>query len=174
MNQIKIGNSTDLQCRTENSFNALSQRDTNIQENRAPLESVMLEVSPKASETMADYCRDKEKLPVRIFLTQGGCGVRSFGVALEAAEASDELFEVDGISYVISRRLLKQYGPIKINSDGFSFRISGKGIHPPTGCGTCAYGCGSRGGNRCSGVCSRCETPCSTGRRIRARRTSTH
>jgi Fe-S cluster assembly iron-binding protein IscA len=130
----------------------------------------MIEVTPKASQAIADYCRDKEKLPVRIFLKMGGCGIRSFGLALEAAQPSDKLFHIDGITYVVERKLLKQYGPIKLDSDGFSFRISGNGIYPPAGCGTCAYGCGSRGGTRCSGVCFRCETPCSTGQRIRARR----
>lgn len=96
--------------------------------------------------------------------------MRSFGLALEAALPSDELFVIDGYTYVIERKLLRQYAPIKINSDGFSFQISGKGIHPPTGCGTCGYGCGSRGGHRCTGDCSSCKAPCPAGKRIQARR----
>ncbi|MGW8192657.1 MAG: hypothetical protein ACWGOX_00190, partial [Desulforhopalus sp.] len=79
-----------------NSSNALSPRDAEIHENSFLLEIIMLEVTPRASQTMADYCRDKEKLPVRIFLKTGGCGMRSFGVALEAAQTSDEHFNVDG------------------------------------------------------------------------------
>jgi uncharacterized protein YneR len=130
----------------------------------------MIKVTAEATQAMADYFQGKEKLPVRIFLKIGGCGMRSFGVAVEEPQSSDQMFEVDGYTYIIESRLLKQYGPIKINSDGFSFRISGNGIHPPVGCGTCGYGCGSRGGSRCTGVCFSCKTPCPTGQRIRSRR----
>ena len=130
----------------------------------------MIEVTPAATKAMAEYFQDKEKGPVRIFLKMGGCGIRSFGVAVEPIQPSDQLFEIDGYTYIIESRILRQYGPIKVNSDGFSFRISGNGIHPPIGCGTCGYGCGSRGGARCTGVCFSCKTPCPTGQRIRTRR----
>ena len=132
----------------------------------------MIEVTVEATKNMADYLKDKDKLPVRIFLKIGGCGIHSFGVVQEAAQPSDQAFAVDGIKYIIEPGLLKQFSPIKINSDGFSFRISGKGIHPPIGCGTCGYGCGSRGGFRCTGVCLSCENPCPTGKRIKSRRKS--
>lgn len=132
---------------------------------------IMIEVTAKAAQAVAEYCRDKEKLPIRIYLKIGGCGMRAFGLALETAEPSDELFEIGDYSYIIERQLLQLYGPIKVNSDGFSFLISGKGIHPPIGCGTCGYGCGSRGGHRCSGDCISCKTPCPTGQRLRSRRT---
>ncbi len=130
----------------------------------------MIEVTPAATKAMAEYFQDKNKMPIRIFLKIGGCGMRSFGVAAEAAQPSDQIFEIDGYTYIVEPVLLKKYGPIKIHSDGFSFRISGNGIHPPIGCGTCGYGCGSRGGTRCTGVCFSCKTPCPTGQRIRARR----
>ena len=130
----------------------------------------MIEVTPEATKAMAEYFQGKDLQPVRIFLKMGGCGMRSFGVALEAVQPSDQIYIIDGYTYIIEKRLLKQYGPIKIHSDGFSFRISGSGIHPPVGCGTCGYGCGTRGGSRCSGVCITCSNPCPTGQRMRARR----
>ncbi len=130
----------------------------------------MLKVTPEATKAMNDHFQGKEKMPIRIFLKMGGCGMRSFGIAIEKIQASDQLFEIDGFAYIIEAKILQQYGPITINSDGFSFRISGNGIHPPVGCGTCGYGCGSRGGARCSGVCPTCEKPCPTGQRMRARR----
>ena len=131
---------------------------------------MIIEVTAEATRTMQDYLKDKERLPVRIFLKLGGCGILSFGVVQEEAVPGDEIFKVDGVTYVIERHLLRHYGPIQIKSDGFSFRISGNGIHPPVGCGTCGYGCGSRGGHRCVGVCIRCENPCATGKRIKSRR----
>lgn len=134
----------------------------------------MIGVTPEATLAVAEYCQDKDRVPIRIYLKIGGCGIRSFGLALEAAKPSDKQFAIDGFTYVIERKLLAQYGPIKIHSDGFSFRINGNGIQPPTGCGTCGYGCGSRGGSRCTGVCVSCETPCPTGQRIQSRRKKRH
>ena len=130
----------------------------------------MITVTAKATETMREHLQNEEKQTVRIFLKMGGCGMRSFGVAVESPLESDIITEVAGVTYVMDALLLKKYGPIKIESDGFSFRLSGKGIHPPLGCGTCGYGCGTRGGTPCSGVCATCENPCPTGKRIKARR----
>ena len=130
----------------------------------------MIEVTAKATRAVIEHLQSEKTSPVRVFLKMGGCGMRSFGIALEDTLPSDKIFEVAGVTYIIDRLLLKKFGPIKIDSDGFSFRLSGKGIHPPLGCGTCGYGCGTRGGSPCSGVCTTCENPCPTGQRIRARR----
>lgn len=130
----------------------------------------MITVTPEATRAMVDYFHGKQEMPVRIFVKMGGCGMRSFGISLEKSLPSDKIFAVDGVTYTVDRVVLKKYGPIKIESDGFSFRLSGKGIHPPLGCGTCGYGCGTRGGTPCSGVCTTCESPCPTGQRIRSRR----
>jgi len=130
----------------------------------------MITVTAKATAAMVEHLQNQEVSTVRIFLKMGGCGMRSFGVAVESPLESDTILEVDGVTYIMNRVLLKRYGPIKIDSDGFSFRLSGKGIHPPLGCGTCGYGCGTRGGTPCSGVCATCENPCPTGQRIKARR----
>lgn len=130
----------------------------------------MIEVTPKATQLMTNYFKNHKTEPVRIFVKMGGCGMRSLGVALESAEKSDEVFEIDGFTYIIDSRLLPQIQPIKVDSDGTCFRLSGKGLHPPNGCGSCPYMCGARGGKRCSGVCATCEDPCATGKRRAARR----
>lgn len=132
----------------------------------------MIEVTARATRTIIDYLQSEKTSTVRIFLKMGGCGMRSFGITLEDTLPADKVFEVAGVTYTIDRLLLEKFGPIKIDSDGFSFRLSGKGIHPPLGCGTCGYGCGTRGGTPCSGVCATCKNPCPTGQRIRARRLS--
>ncbi|KJR97771.1 MAG: hypothetical protein VR65_22310 [Desulfobulbaceae bacterium BRH_c16a] len=129
-----------------------------------------LEVTPKAALLLREYLQGKDTLPIRIFLTIGGCGMQSFGISPEALQPADAVFKRDGFTCVVERRILKQYGPIKIDSDGFAFRLSGKGISPLTGCGTCAFQCGTRGGSRCTGVCVTCEAPCPTGLKIRSRR----
>jgi Fe-S cluster assembly iron-binding protein IscA len=149
-----------------NSCPALQRTDRQCLDEQLP----GIEVTAKAALSIREYLQGKDSLPIRIFLTIGSCGMQSFGIHLEALQPSDEIFEHDGFTYIVERRLLKQYGPIKIDSDGISFRLSGKGISPLTGCGTCAFQCGIRGQARCTGVCISCEAPCPTGLKIRARR----
>ena len=126
----------------------------------------MIEVTQKATLLMADYFKDKKKQPVRLYVKLGGCGIRSFGVALEAPTKRDEVFTVDGFEYVINKTLLQKVQPIKVDSDGFGFRISGSGIYPQSGCGNCGYMCGD--GRRCTGDCRNCDHKCSYGRNRRA------
>lgn len=130
----------------------------------------MIEITAKAELSIRESLQGKATLPIRIFLTVGSCGMQSFGINLEARQPTDAVFENDGFTYIVEQRILKQYGPIKIDSDGISFRLSGKGVSPLTGCGTCAFQCGIRGGSRCTGVCTSCEAPCPTGLKIRSRR----
>lgn len=130
----------------------------------------MLHVTAAATRAMTDFFRNKAPGPVRISLQLGGCGIRFFGVAEAVAKAGDARFDIDGFTYLIDRQLLEQFGPIEVNSDGFAFRLSGGGIHPPSGCGTCAFGCNLRGKSRCSGDCQTCASPCRTGRRNLARK----
>ena len=131
--------------------------------NRA--ESGMLEVTPRASQLIREHFKDGEKKPIRLFVKLGGCGIRSFGVALEGPRESDHVFEIDGFQYVVDKMLLKRFQPIKVDSDGYGFRISGSGIAPHHGCGNCGFACGD--GNRCSGDCSTCNLQCGHGRRLR-------
>ena len=130
----------------------------------------MIKVTAKANQAIDEYFSDKKQSSIRIFLKMGGCGIRSFGITFGEANPSDLAFNVSGYTYIVENSLLEQYGPIKIDSDGFSFRLSGNGIYPPFGCGTCGFGCNSGEGKGCTGVCSSCETPCKTGKRIKARR----
>ena len=130
----------------------------------------MIEVTPKATKLLTNYFKTHTTEPIRIFVKMGGCGMRSLGVALEAVKETDAIFEIDGFTYIVDQKLFQKIYPIKVDSDGTCFRLSGKGLHPPNGCGSCPYLCGSKGGKRCSGVCATCEDPCATGKRRAARR----
>lgn len=61
----------------------------------------MITVTPRATRLMADYFKDKEKQPVRIFVRLCGCGIRTFDIALEQCKTSDRVFEIDGFTYII-------------------------------------------------------------------------
>ena len=127
----------------------------------------MIEVTERAMRLLDDFFKDTEKKPVRIFVKLGGCGIRSFGVALEKQKKSDEVINVNGYTFILDKKLWDQVKPIKIDADSIAFRISGNGIQPNSGCGTCSYMCGANGSGRCIGDCVNCKLPCSIGQKLR-------
>ncbi len=127
-------------------------------------------VTPKAARMVAQYFKDKEKSPIRLFVKLGGCGIRSFGVALEKPKKNDVVFEIEGFQYIIDKTLLQHVQPVTVHSDGYGFRISGSGIYPHSGCGSCGFMC--QDGSRCSGKCDECDHICAHGRRRLAARGS--
>jgi Fe-S cluster assembly iron-binding protein IscA len=128
------------------------------------MENAMVVVTPKAAKLMEKTFRGKKRRPIRLFVKLGGCGIRSFGVALEKPTELDEVFDIEGFQYVVNRVLLERVKPIKVDSDGFGFRISGSGVPPHHGCGNCGFACGD--GSRCSGDCATCSHRCAHGHRL--------
>lgn len=134
------------------------------------MDTPQLIVTEKATKLLEEHFNGKERSPIRLFVKLGGCGIRSFGVALESVKRSDTIFEIDGFRYVINRVLLKSVQPITVDSDGFGFRISGRGIAPHHGCGNCGYMCGD--GSRCLGNCKSCKLKCGHGLRLKQSETT--
>jgi iron-sulfur cluster assembly protein len=129
------------------------------------MEEALIEVTPRATKLVAEHFKDKKKRrPIRLFVKLGGCGIRSFGIALEKPTESDAVFTIDGFQYIIDKKLLEKVAPVKVDSDGFGFRISGSGVAPQHGCGNCGFVCGD--GNRCLGDCAACTHKCGHGIRL--------
>lgn len=127
------------------------------------MENAALVVTEKAIKLLKEHFTGKEPRPIRLFVKLGGCGIRSFGIALEPVKKADIVFAIGGFDFIVNRVLLKGVEPILVDSDGFGFRISGRGIAPHHGCGNCGYMCGD--GNRCSGNCKSCKLKCGHGLR---------
>lgn len=125
----------------------------------------MIEVTARALQLLHTQFKDKPKSPIRIYVRLGGCGIRTFGVALEAPQKDDAVFQIKGYTFIIKHKLLDKVQPIRVDSDGVGFRLSGTGIRTQSGCGNCGYMCGVTGGDRCSGDCDACELKCAHGRR---------
>ena len=127
----------------------------------------MIEVTPRAMLLLKDFFRNKVVKPIRIFVKLGGCGIRSFNIALEKPEKGDEVISVDRFTFIIEKGLWDKVKPIKVDADSISFRIFGNGIQPNSGCGTCSYMCGLNGTARCSGDCINCAFPCAHGQQVK-------
>jgi Fe-S cluster assembly iron-binding protein IscA len=124
----------------------------------------MVEVTPRAAKLMEKMFQGRKRKPIRLFVKLGGCGIRSFSMALEKPTELDEVFEIEGFRYVVNKVLLEKVKPVRVDSDGYGFRISGSGVPPHHGCGNCGFACGD--GSRCSGDCSTCSHKCAHGRRL--------
>jgi Fe-S cluster assembly iron-binding protein IscA len=128
-------------------------------------QNTMIEVTDRAKQFLQGYLNDKPKSPIRIFVRLGGCGIRTFGVALEEPQKNDAVFEIDGYTFIINRKLLQKVQPIRVDSNGMGLRLMGTGIQTQSGCGNCGYICWITGGDRCTGDCDTCELKCDYGRR---------
>ncbi len=123
----------------------------------------MIEVTEKATRLMGSYFAGKEKQSIRIFVKIGGCGIRTLGISLEPVTPTDFVFKQDGFQYVVDRQLIERIHPIIVDSDGVKFLLSGIGVSSTSGCGTCSFMCGIRGGNKCIGNCEKCKHRCYDG-----------
>jgi Fe-S cluster assembly iron-binding protein IscA len=123
----------------------------------------LIRVTDRAAALMEKTFQGRKRKPIRLFVKLGGCGIRSFGLALEKPLEPDVVFEIEGFQYVVNKLLLETVKPIKVDSDGYGFRISGSGVPPHHGCGNCGFACGD--GSRCSGDCETCSHKCAHGRR---------
>ena len=125
----------------------------------------MVVTTPAAARALQELVAAYDNSAVRISLLTGGCGIRFFGVAPDRSRADDTVINTDGLTFVVESTVLEEHGAITIDSDGLSFRLSGGNIYPPSACGSCAFGCGPRGKQRCDGICRRCPNPCLIGKK---------
>ncbi len=85
----------------------------------------MIEVSREAREKIRSLAGlEKNNSPIRI-MPAGGCTACRLGMLFDAARANDEIFEIEGIRYVIDRDLLQRLQAVTIRyTDGAGFQIS--------------------------------------------------
>ena len=96
----------------------------------------MLEVTKKAADKIAEYFKDKEVKPIRIFLNSGGCGGPSIAMTLDERKDTDDVFDVDGFQFVVDKEFLIEAEPIKVDFAHFGFQID-CAIEFQEGCSGC-------------------------------------
>lgn len=103
----------------------------------------MVEVTEAASKQIAEYFKDKQVMPIRIFLNSGGWAGPSLAMALDESKDTDEIFTVDNFEYIVDKQFLEQAKPIKVDFMQTGFKIDSS-IDLGPGCGgSCSSGsCG--------------------------------
>lgn len=110
----------------------------------------MLELTDSARQELVTYFSDKDKTPIRVYLSPGGCGGPRLALALDEKKDGDEVLALeDGLTFLVAKDLLEAAKPITVDATyaGFavtsSLQFAGGG-----GCG-CTSGCGGAGESGC-------------------------
>jgi iron-sulfur cluster assembly protein len=98
----------------------------------------MLEVTKSATDKIAEYFKDKEISPIRIFLHAGGCGLPSLALDVDEIKDTDTVFDINGFQFIIDKDFLREAEPIKVDYTrfGFQFDCALQFEEGCSGCGT--------------------------------------
>ena len=83
----------------------------------------MLEVTKSATDKIAEYFKDREVAPIRIFLSAGGCGLPSLALDLDEPNDTDNVFDIDGFQFIVDKEFMKEAESIKVDFSGFGFQF---------------------------------------------------
>ena len=97
----------------------------------------MLEITKSATQKIAEYLKDKEVTPIRIFLNEGGWSGPSLALALDEPKDTDNVFDIDGFKYIVDKELMREADPIKVDFSGFGFQFD-CGMDLDGACTACA------------------------------------
>jgi len=96
----------------------------------------MLKVTKKAIDKIAEFLKDREVKPIRIFLNSGGCGGPSTAMTLDELKDTDDVFDIDGFQFVVDKEFLREAEPITVDFAHFGFQID-CAIEFEEGCSGC-------------------------------------
>lgn len=103
----------------------------------------MINITEDAVNNMLDYFDGKEVTPVRVFMSEGGCGGGGLALALDELKENDYSLEDSGLILIADNEFLKETGTITIDFTGMGFNLKSERqlIHATGKCG----GCGETG-----------------------------
>jgi len=96
----------------------------------------MLKVTKKAIDKIAEFLKDREVKPIRIFLNSGGCGGPSTAMTLDELKDTDDVFDIDGFQFVVDKEFLREAEPITVDFAHLGFQID-CAIEFEEGCSGC-------------------------------------
>jgi Fe-S cluster assembly iron-binding protein IscA len=102
----------------------------------------MFDLKPAAKLQLDSHFNGKEAEPIRIYLASG-CGGARLGLALDEKKPGDQVFEVEGYSFLMEEALFEEAKPVTVDFDqqmGFAVQSSMKFPEGGGGCSSC--GCG--------------------------------
>ena len=109
-------------------------------------EDVMVEISEAASQQIAEYFKDRDIVPIRIFLNEGGWGGPSLAMALDEPKDTDNSYDVNGFKFILDKKFDEKAKPVSIDFMGYGFKINSSiefnQESSCSSCGSASSGCG--------------------------------
>ena len=104
----------------------------------------MVSLTDSARAELDNYFADKQKTPIRVYLNKGGCCGPSLTLALDEARDNDDVFDLNGYTFVVDKELMAEASPITVDMTDYGFAV---GSSLQLGGGSCGSGggCGSGG-----------------------------
>lgn len=96
----------------------------------------MFNVTEKAQEQVRAYFEGKDKMPIRVFLHQGGCGGPQMAMALDDKKETDSVFTFDGVDYLVETEFFNQAKPIAVDFIDSGFKVTSS-LELGGGCSSC-------------------------------------
>ncbi|MDR1946476.1 MAG: IscA/HesB family protein [Desulfovibrio sp.] len=100
----------------------------------------MFELTIPAREELDAYFTGKDKSPIRVFLSPGGCSGPRLALALDDAGETDTVFDAEGYSFCINSDLYSAAKNVKVDFSGMGFMVESE---LETDGGGCSSGCAS-------------------------------
>ena len=100
-------------------------------------------VSEKAIEVMKEYLKDtQDPKNIRIMMSEVVAGP-SLGMALDEPKENDEVFDKNGLKFLINKELLDAAKPINVefgppHTQGQWFSVTSALTNKDSGCGSCS------------------------------------
>ncbi len=107
----------------------------------------MLTMTNAARQELEAYFADKEKNPIRVYLT-GGCGGPRLALALDEPDQDDQVVEEGGFSFCLNKELVSMIGSVNVDVTPMGFTLTPEKPLPNSG-GGCGGGCCSSGCGGC-------------------------
>lgn len=102
----------------------------------------MVELTDTARTEIQKYFEENESSPIRVYVANG-CSGPGLALGLDGPSDTDDVFDMDGITFVVDKALLQTASPITVDfgERGFSIDSPMKFEAPEGGCSACS-GCG--------------------------------
>lgn len=102
----------------------------------------MFDLKPAAKEQLDAHFGGKDKEPIRIYLASG-CGGPRLGLALDEKKDTDQVFELEGYTFLVESTLFEQAKPMTVAFDpNMGFTVDSSMVFPEGGGGCSSCSCG--------------------------------
>lgn len=101
----------------------------------------MIEVSEKTRSMFDTYFETHDKAAIRIYMAGGGCSGPKLSLGLDDPKETDEVVEVDGLTFVVDKSLFEEAKPFAIDGVGMGITVKSSLMLEDDGCSSCS-GCG--------------------------------